>query len=562
MKKIYCTACQREVCINKDGSIRNHRNGSARCSGSGVRWEAAASSINAHLEIGAVVRVGHDEGVRAVVVEQGAGGTLIHAENGQVVLTRTTRLIEERPSPATKRAWGMFGMLVARSITTTELEALRSAVIKTDRGVVANDKLWVRGLPEGDFVAVARFMEGPTRAICPIESALTTLETLTLICEALCGELEPKPAPQIGDYAPCPVCNKSAKINKTGHLHAHKHPVTGKTCPYYGTKFIEPRPTASTDVSFEEPQAPLPDQEALRAALEPTASLPLDERVALNDEALEELARSPMMEGMAPDTRLTLTDKGRAETSKRAPTSTPPQTEGKKMTPADQKLELLISILRVSPSGDTIRRALDIANGTTYTDVRPNDKGAYVDDRRRHYSYTRWVHVEHGRWVVGTHSDWFPDLETIYAEGNEPQDSTFKKARTVEGYGAYSLGGDIYITFGLGETPEEAVYDADINMIHASYVEQGERSPYLGLDACHAVFAVNEDGELEVAVIPFSVARAKEEALDIADLPNGVAIATVLYMVEPVAGYVQGFHSAQAAANCLMDLVEARTLAH
>jgi len=33
-------------------------------------------------------------------------------------------------------------------------------------------------------------------------------------------------------------------------------------------------------------------------------------------------------------------------------------------------------------------------------------------------------------------------------------------------------------------------------------------------------------------------------------------------MVEPVAGYIQGFHSAQAAANCLMDLVEARTLAH
>lgn len=561
MKKIYCTACQNEVSINRDGSLRSHRANGARCSGSGTHWEVAASSINAHLEVGAVVRLGHDQGVLAVVVEQGAGGTLIRAENGQTVLTRTTKLVEERPSPAAKRAWHMYGMLVARSVTPTELGVISAAVLKTDRGVVANDKLWVRGA-DGDFVAVARFMEGPTRAICPVEGALTTLETLTLICEAMGDELSAHQTHSVGDRVPCPECGKVVKITKAGYLHAHHNARTKSPCRYYGTKFINPNKTARNDVSFDFPQAPLPDHEALRAALEPTAALPLDERLALNDQALEELARSPVMEGMTPDTKLTLTDKGRAETSKRAPTSTPPQTEGKKMTPADQKLELLMSILRVSPSGDTIRRALDLANGTTYTDIRPNDKGAYVDDRRRHYSYTRWVHVEHGRWVVGTHSDWFPDLETIYPEGNEPQDATFKKARTVEGYGAYSLGGDIYITFGLGETPEEAVYDADINMIHANYVEQGERSPYLGLDACHAVFAVNEDGELEVAVIPFSVANTKEEALDIADLPNGVAIATVLYMVEPVAGYIQGFHSAQAAANCLMDLVEARTLAH
>jgi len=69
--KIYCPACNKEIGYDKEGHLNTHfssdtlyrdtKADGARCSGSGVHWEVAASSTNAHLEVGAVVRIGRDE---------------------------------------------------------------------------------------------------------------------------------------------------------------------------------------------------------------------------------------------------------------------------------------------------------------------------------------------------------------------------------------------------------------------------------------------------------------------------------------------------------------------
>lgn len=108
---------------------------------------------------------------------------------------------------------------------------------------------------------------------------------------------------------------------------------------------------------------------------------------------------------------------------------------------------------------------------------------------------------------------------------------------------------------GAGETPTEAIAYADLHMINERAIFIGERAPYRGQEFAWVVAGINEDNEIEVVILPLYVADSQERALDIADVPNGVAHALLLHLVKMTPGEFKAFTTADQAANYLMDKV-------
>ena len=293
--------------------------------------------------------------------------------------------------------------------------------------------------------------------------------------------------------------------------------------------------------SIDEEGAPLPDPEALKRAVEPLASLSLARIIQLTDEKLAEMSKSPML---SPDTRVTLTDKGREALEDNES--------------ADVRIW---RSLRRSANPIVIREALEHVNGDL-DQIMPNQWGAFVDDRRRHYHLTRWMRAQEGTWIEGHHTDCYPELTYYYHPSDAPEDASFRPKREVSGWGAWSITGDLNVTYGVGATPQDAVHQADLHLINQHYVENGRPAPYLGLSQCWLIASLNEDGDLETAVVPLSVTEERAEALDMADLPKAVIACAPLHLVEVISGYYRAFSSSQGAANYLMDLVEAESTSH
>lgn len=114
--KIYCPACNKQVGYNKEGFLNTHfssntlyrdtKGDGARCSGSGLHWEVARASVSAHLSVGTVVRVGHENGMLAVIHRQTKEGTALHYGGDTVGDTvRTTALFPADVSKGTTNGW-------------------------------------------------------------------------------------------------------------------------------------------------------------------------------------------------------------------------------------------------------------------------------------------------------------------------------------------------------------------------------------------------------------------------------------------------------------------------
>lgn len=106
---------------------------------------------------------------------------------------------------------------------------------------------------------------------------------------------------------------------------------------------------------------------------------------------------------------------------------------------------------------------------------------------------------------------------------------------------------------GAGETPIQAVAYADLNMINERAISEGKRAPYRGQEFAWVVAGIDEDGEIEVVILPLHVADSQERALDIADVPNGCAHVFMLHLVKASPGDFKAFTTVEQAANYLME---------
>lgn len=297
--------------------------------------------------------------------------------------------------------------------------------------------------------------------------------------------------------------------------------------------------TRALDVNESAP-APLPKHDILREVLEPTAHLKSAELIALNNIALEEMSASPMMSDISLDTRVTLTEKGRRALIELADTE-----------------DRLMSALRHDPSREVVIEALELANNCSPAGVMQNERGAFVDYRRLAYHSTAWLYVDYGRISEGQRGEQYER----HWEDLAPTSNDYSVQKVKECFGAWSLA-DSNVVHGTGDTVNDAIHNADLNMINDYYATQNKSKPYLGVDLCHVIFALNEEGELEVAVIPLFITDDRSEALEIADLPEAVAVTTCLHIVETYNGHYMGYAYAECAASALMDKIHAESIAH
>jgi hypothetical protein len=633
--KIYCPACNKQVGYNKEGFLNTHfssntlyrdtKGDGARCSGSGLHWEVARASVSAHLSVGTVVRVGHENGMLAVIHRQTKEGTALHYGGDTVGDTvRTTALFPADVSKGTTNGWARSCGLYAAWFDPREVVKARATLEEQGAGTIyMNGEVWLR--PYGDvYLEHVATIDSEGWVSIYQESAFTRVEIFVALCQALNGEQveklrtnvsliedmiedgeidralgliedmlnpidpnhglpdnargkhlrgklralrdhlnslpRPEAKPEAERFAPEWILSMidyhleqgdSARTEEIIHealipIHGEEKAyqmIFGRSAPEIGNGALnEDDIEEEGEDSLDEAPAPLPPGYALERIIEAMTPLGKGKLLQLADEALADLAKSPLF---GPDTRVTLTEKGRRAVQ---------ENESEDIR--------LWSALKRSPSPLVIREAIDYANGLEDVDLEVNQDGAYVDDRRRHYHYTRWLRVEQGTWAIGHHTDYYPEISTIYREDEAPTDGNFICERTVQGWGAYSLAGDIYMTYGASPSPQEAVHLADLNMITKRWVEDGRPAPYLGVKQCWVMASLNEDGELETAIIPLDVTGDKDEALDLADLPDPVICSTALHLVEPANGYYLAFTSAQGASNYLMNVVEAESTFH
>ena len=586
--KIYCTACNREVSTDRDGNLRAHlaadtvartiHADGAQCPGSGVHWEVARATVSAHLKVGQVVRVGSESGPWAVVQRQTAEGTvLFYGDDRLPDHVSKTRLFPVEVSLGTQRGWERAANLRAAAFEAAEVTVLRARLEEQGFGVLyLNGEVyfgeervaqintdedgggWVNMYTQSSytqaeiFIALSQALEGEEIAQRPLALTPERSEEGTERSEE--GTERSEGSSESAPPARHWLVAKIHELLEAGEdvraieiIHDTLIPVHGEEAAYqmiFGRSGPEVGlgSQESGEDSIDEEGAPLPDPEALKRAVEPLAAHPLARILQLTDKALAEMAENPML---SPETRVTLTDKGREALEDNES--------------ADARIW---SALRRAPAPLIIREALDHTNGSQYVELEPNQWGAYVDDRRRHYHPTRWMRAEQGSWLEGHHTDYYPDLTYYYDPDLAPVDGGFKVEREVSGWGAYSLTGDLYVTYGVGSSPSEAVHQADLHLINQHYVENGRPAPYLGLSQCWLVAALNEDGDLETAIIPHSVTDERAEALDMADLPQAVIASAALHLIEPFDGHYRAFSSSQGAANYLMDLVDAESAPH
>jgi hypothetical protein len=214
----------------------------------------------------------------------------------------------------------------------------------------------------------------------------------------------------------------------------------------------------------------------------------------------------------------------------------------------------LIDQLRRAPSAAVIAEVLEYSNHEGLP-TELTAAGKHTDERRRAYFFTDTLHLTQGRADVGYFID-TPGVTTIFGEGEGDEDDRhgFVHERTFEGWLAYSRGSDLFIQ-GVGRTPREAIADADLNLINEHFINNGERAPFIGLDTCWVICGLDEQGELEVALLPQSLVSSKDSALDMAGIPNAEAVLAFVYVAEIFCGCYSGYASNIKAAESLINFV-------
>lgn len=179
-----------------------------------------------------------------------------------------------------------------------------------------------------------------------------------------------------------------------------------------------------------------------------------------------------------------------------------------------------------------------------------------TDRRRLAYHYSATLRTMPGRWVVGRYTAG-DDIAVTLIEPEDTQELTLEEGFTVErvvdGYAAFSRS-DSFDYHGVGSSPESAIADADLNLVNNNAVVDGRKAPYIGYEQAWLLCGVSaEEGALDWAVIPRSVAYSSDDARDLAELPGALAHLERAHLVEVVDGHTLAFGSAWEAAEYLKD---------
>lgn len=582
MKRITCPACKTEVLTDPDGLLLAHSNSRTECPGSKLHWKVASASISAHLPIGQMVRVSHPNGMLAIITRQDEDGTWVHVGHDMPAYNlRSTKLYPVEISQGSRMGWEMVSGLRNARFNSDELTRIKTELEAQNRGTIyINGEIWTR--PYGDrFVenSASISSEGWLASYRP--SAHSNVDILVMLCQALFGE--PIGLPDSALYR---VTEALDAGNKDRALELIKgaledpmplRPENRARLLHQIQRLKEIRAQiedggwdhidswSEGEDSFDEDPVPIAPSAEIETAIEHVKILSLEDLMAMTDKALADMKAHPLLQ---PDTRINITSKGRRalrdddlEMSEAHQEDHDEIDESEEISLIESNA-LLMDALRKSPSPILVKEAINRANGHNETTLEPNAHGAYIDDRRKHIHHTRWMRVEQGTWLVGSQADYYPELTTIYSEDEMPTDGSFEVHTKIEGWGAYTLTGDIYQTYGASSNKDEAIHLADLHLINYHYVDSGRPLPYQGLQQCWAIIALNEDNELETAIVPFGITQDKDEALDLADLPDAVCVSYALHLIEPSNGYYLGYTSAQGASNYLLNMVEAESIEH